>query len=224
MQLTERSYGGKLFRPRPEIFVSEDKSFLVIATPWGSRRMAQLFIEKIGAEMQNTTADPDLTVVASSVDFLNDKENSLRRALLAAHEDMREEFNSESLSSGLEIFCLLRHQKKVSWYQLGAPFVSILRDHLAVPLHNPLDLSFDHSQQTTLAPLPRQLFGISQQIHIEHGSFLQKPNDRLLLIARSFVPSEVVSLRPEEVSLDHVTELLAKDNAEQPFWLALVNL
>jgi hypothetical protein len=224
MQLTERSYGGKLFRPRPEVLIADDKSFMVIATPWGPRRMAQMFIEKIATEMQNTVADPDLTMVAASVDYMNDKENSLRMALLKIHEDLREEFNAESLTSGLEIFCLLRNQKKVSWYQLGSPFVAILRDSVLTPLHNPLDLSFDYSDKKTLAPLPRQLFGISQQIHLEQGSFLQKDNDRLLLIARSSVPSEVVSLAPQEVSLETVTQLLAKNNAEQPFWLALLNL
>ena len=225
MQLTERSYGGKIFRPRPRIFLSDDKNLLVIATPWGPRRMADVFLERIAGEAQNPLSDPDLTILSTSNDIFNERENRLRLGLLNLHDDLREEFNSETLTSGLEILCLLRTHNKLCWFQVGAPFVGLVRDSHHLPLYHPVDLSFDHSTaDKILPPLPRNLFGFSSFSSLEQGHFMQKPGDRLLLISRSYVPQAVFSLPGEEMSLDSVTQLLAKDHEDQPFWLGLINL
>lgn len=224
MQLQERSYGGKLFRPRPEIFVSDDKKLFVLATPWGPRKMAQAFIEKLSTELQDLTIDPDRTFFSLPLDTLSEQENRLRLALLSIHEDLREDFNSEDLTSGLEIFCLFREEKRVSWFQIGSPFVAILRGSQCLPLCHPLDLSFDHSTTTTLPPLPKELYGLSQHLSMMHGNFLQKRGDQLLFIARSYVPYETFQLPSREMSLEKLTQILSQENVDQPFWLGLLEV
>lgn len=224
MRLQERSYGGKLFRPRPEIFISDDKKIFLLVTPWGPRRMAQLFIEKIQAELQDSTVDPDRTVVALSVDTMSEAENRLRLTLLSIHEDLREEFNNDTLTAGLEVLCLVKDDKKISWFQVGSPFFAILRDSHMLPIHHPLDLSFDHSKEATLPPLPKELLGLSQNINLEHGSFLHRKEDQILMIARSFVAPEVFSLPVTEMTLDRITQILAQDNVDHPFWLGFLDL
>ncbi len=225
MKLTERSYGGKIFRPRPRTFLSDDKNLLVIATPWGPRRMADVFLERIASEAQNPLSDPDLTILSTSNDIFNERENRLRLGLLSLHEDLREEFNAETLTSGLEILCLLRTHNKICWFQVGAPYLGLMRTPQHLPLYHPVDLSFDHSTpEKILPPLPRNLFGFSSHSSLEQGHFMQKPGDRLLLISRSYVPQSVFSLNTEDVSLDTVTQHLAQDHEEQPFWLGLIHL
>ncbi len=224
MQLDERSYGGQLFRPRPEIFISDDKQLMIIATPWGPRTMAQRFIEKINNELQDLTVDPDRTVFSVPVDTLSDYENRLRLALLTTHEDLREEFNYETLNAGLEILCVLKSEKKISWFQVGAPFLAVVRGDKMLPFHHPLDLSFDHSTDSTLPPLPRELYGLSQQLSLVHGGFMYQPQDRLLLIARSYVPHQLFASRGSEIELEPTTSLLAKENSELPFWIGIVGI
>lgn len=225
MQLSERSYAGKIFRPRPQIFLSEDKNLLVIATPWGPRRMADVFLEKIASEAQSPLSDPDLTILSSFNDIFNERENRLRLGLLSLHEDLREEFNGEALTSGLEILCLLRTHNKICWFQVGAPFLGLMRTTQHLPLYHPVDLSFDHSTpEKVLPPLPRNLFGFSSYLSMEQGHFMQTPGDRLLLISRSYVPQSVFALNTTDISLDSVTQLLSKDHQEQPFWLGLIDL
>ena len=224
MDFTERSYGGKLFRPRPEVFISDDKNFFIVATPWGHRRIAQVFIERVTSELQDFSVDPDHTVFSMPSDTMNEKENRLRLVLLSLHEDLREEFNSETLTSGLEILCLLKDENKISWFKIGAPFLAVLRSSQILPLHHPVDLSFDHSTTETLPPLPKQLYGLSQHTSIEHGNLMYRNGDRLLLVARSYMPFSTLQIKPDEMTLDNITLSLACDNEDQPFWLCLLEL
>jgi hypothetical protein len=224
MEFTERSYGGKLFRPRPEVFVSDDKKLFIVATPWGQRRIAEVFINRVTSELQDFSVDPDHTIFSVPSDTLSEKENRLRLVLLALHEDLREEFNSETLNSGLEILCLLREGKKISWFKIGAPFFAIIRGSHLLPLHHPVDLSFDHSTTETLPPLPKQLYGLSQHSSLEHGNWLHTKGDRLLLVARSYVPLQTLQIPPDEMNLESITLSLANENQEHPFWLGLLTL
>ncbi len=224
MEINERSYGGKLFRPRPEIFISDDKKLFILATPWGQKRMAQVFIERVTSELQDFSVDPDHTVYSLPSDTLSEKENRLRLVLLSLHEDLREEFNSEALTSGLEILCLLKDGKKLSWFKIGAPFLAIMRATKILTLHHPVDLSFDHSTNQTLPPLPKQLYGLTQHSSLEHGNLLCQKGDRLLMVSRSYVPPQTLHLTPDKMDLDSLTLSLATDNEDQPFWIGLLSL
>lgn len=224
MQLDERSYGGKLFRPRPEVFVSDDKSLMIIATPWGPAQAAKDFIETVSNQLRDTESDPDQTVVFLKVDSLDLKENRLRMAILSAHEDIRDKYNNEEATAGLEVLCLIKNDKKISWFQIGAPFTSLIRTNKLLPIHHPLDLSFDCSTAVTLPPLPKDLIGLQNQIHLEMGSFRWQQQDKMLLISRSYVPHELFKVAPHELSLDNITKTLSEENQEHPFWVGILHL
>lgn len=224
MQFHERSYGGKLFRPRPEIFLSDDQKILILATPWGPRPMAQAFIEKVQTEMQDSNLDPDRTMIGLPLDTLSEEENRLRLALFSIHEDLRDEYNADSLTAGLEIFCLIKGKKKLSWFQVGGSFLAVQRAQLLYPLRHSLDLSFDHSKTHILPPLPKELYGLSQQVSLNHGSLLYQKKDRLFFIERSYIPSQFFQTPPENLNIEAVTQLMASENPEHPFWIGQLTI
>jgi hypothetical protein len=224
MQLQERSYGGQLFRPRPEIHISDNNSLVIIATPWGPAEAAKDFIELVTASLRNADSDPDQTVVFLKVDTLSTQENNLRMAIMSAHEDIRDKYNDDVASAGLEVFCLIKNEKKVTWFQMGAPATSLIRENKHIPIHHPLDLSFDFSRTKVLPPLPKDLIGLQNHIHLELGTFRWRHNDKLLLISRSYVPYELFKHEPQELNLDSVTKILSEDNQDHPFWLGILEL
>ena len=224
MEINERSYGGKLFRPAPVVQSSNDERVLFIVTPWGDPKIAEDFIEMALNHINSAQDDPDKTVVYSQSENLNREENQMQEAILATHSEMNKKYNDDELRAGVEILCLLKSNHKVTWFQVGAPFLSIVRGEKLIPICHPIDLSFDYSQQHTLPPLPKSLIGVQQQVPISIGTLRLHTNDQLLLIARSYVPYELFKIEPSTMNLDTISHALANDNAELPFWAALVQL
>ncbi len=223
MQLQERSYGGQLFRPRPEVFFSDDRRLCIVATPWGPAQAAKDFIDLVSQQMRDADNDPDKTVVFLKMDSLDLQENRLRMAILSAHEDIRDKYNDDGLSAGLEILCLIKNDKKVTWFQLGAPFTSILRHNTIIPIHHPIDLSFDFSRNKVLPPLPKDLIGLPSHVHLEMGSFRADKDDRLMLISRSYVPHSLFLQEPAQITLESITKTLSEDHQDHPFWVGLLS-
>jgi len=223
MQLQERSYGGQLFRPRPEVFVSEDKNLLIIATPWGPAQAAKEFITSVSTQLRDAESDPEKTVAFLKIESLDSQENRLRMAIMSAHEDLRDKYNEDSATAGLEVICLMKNDKKVTWFQVGAPFTSILRDNKILPVHHPLDLSFDFSRNRVLPPLPKELLGMQNHLHLEVGTFRWQHKDKLLLVSRSYVPYDLFKQAPQEMSLDSITKVLSEDNQDHPFWVGILD-
>jgi len=223
MQLDERSYGGQLFRPRPEVHLSDDKRLLIVATPWGPAQVAKDFIELVSNQMREGDNDPEQTVAFLKIDSLDVTENRLRMAIMSAHEDLRDKYNDETVTAGLEVLCLLRTEKKVTWFQLGAPFTSILRGHKIIPVHHPLDLSFDYSRERVLPPLPKELICLQNHVHLEMGSFRLDHQDKILMISRSYVPYNLFQYDPQDMTVDNVTKVLSEDNQDHPFWVGILS-
>jgi hypothetical protein len=144
-------------------------------------------------------------------------------AIMTAHEDIRDKYNDDSASAGLEIFCLIRTEKKVTWFQLGAPFTSILRENKIIPIHHPLDLSFDYSRTRVLPPLPKDLLGLQNFVNLEMGSFRAAHDDRILMISRSYVPHDLFKYAPADMTVENVTKVLSEDNQDHPFWVGILN-
>lgn len=224
MQLIERSYGGKLFRPRPEVYVSDDQQLLIIATPWGPAITAREFIDIVSTRWRESGSDPDKTANYSIFDSMDADENRLRMAIQAAHEDIKDKYNDEEIVAGLEVLCILRNDRKITWFQVGTPFTSIIRDNKLFPVHHPVDLSFDLSTDKALPPLPKELLGFQNQVNIECGNFRAKKNDKLLFISRSYVPFEFFQMAPSTLDIENVTATLAQENEDHPFWIGILEL
>jgi serine/threonine protein phosphatase PrpC len=224
MQITTRPYGGKLFRPSPEVHVSDDQSLVIIATPWGNTDIAKDFINGVTSIWRESTQDSEKTTTYAPDDGLSQAEHLFKMAVLAVHEDLKEKYNEDELSAGLEILCLLRHQEKISWFHVGAPSLVLIRDKSMMPLFHSIDFSHDFSApEETLAPLPKELLGVQQQVNLNVGGMKLQKGDRFFMVSRSHIPSEFFrTLSPETISLDEASLLLAKDNENQPFWLGLL--
>lgn len=223
MVIQERSYGGKLFRPTPEIYTSDDQNLLIIASPWGNPQAAREFIEIVSTQYRASVEDLDKTSIGHLSDHFSREENRLRMSMLAAHEDIKEKYNDDTLSAGLEVLCCLKIENKVSWFVVGAPFIALRRGEKLLPLHHPVDLSFDFSKDKTLPPLPKDLLGFQAQLNIEHGSFRREAGDQLLLINRSYVPHDVFTIPVAELNIENATLAMAKENENQPFWIGTLD-
>lgn len=224
MQITTRPYGGKLFRPLPEVHISDDQTLVIIATPWGNQDIAKDFINGVTTYWRETTRDTEKTSSYMPDDGLSHTEHLFKMAVLAVHEDLKDKYNEEDLSAGLEVLCLLKNQQKISWFQVGAPSLVLLRDKYMMPIYHPIDFSHDFSTpENTLPPLPKDLLGVQQQVNLAVGGMKWQKGDRFLLVSRSYIPSEFFhKLDCESVTLDSATSLFAKDNENQPFWLGLL--
>lgn len=152
MKLTTRPYGGKIFRPQPEVYISDDHSLLIIATPWGDSQIAKDFITTVTSSWQDGLRDPDKTYAYTPDDGLSSAEHLLKMAILTAHEDLKDKYNDEKLSAGLEILCLLKNQQKLSWFQVGAPSLILVRDQSLMPLFHAVDFSYDFSTLKNSCP------------------------------------------------------------------------
>lgn len=224
MQITTRPYGGKLFRPQPEVHISDDQSLIIIATPWGNADIAKDFITGVTTFWRDSTRDSEKTSAYTPDDGLSHSEHLFKMAVLAVHEDLKDKYNEEDLSAGLEILCLLRDQQKISWFQVGSPSLVLLRDKTMLPIYHTIDFSHDFSTpDNTLPPLPKELLGVQQQVNLSVGGMKLKKGDRFLLVSRSYIPSDFFqSLNSETMTLDTATALFANENENQPFWLGLL--
>lgn len=239
MILNERSYGGKLFRPRPELHISENSSLVIIATPWGDPQVATDFISTVTSHFRSQSDDTDENISAIHIEGLNFNEALLRKTLYKAHDELLEKYNDQILSAGVEALCFLKNGNNLSWFKVGAPFFALLRGPSILPLNHPIDFSFDYSIENhnkalrapgkeplpapPFAPLPKNLIGTHEQLYVESGSLRLHPEDRFLFISRSYVPADFFKIDPSEITLDSATLALAREQEELPFWIALGN-
>jgi hypothetical protein len=223
MVINDRSYGGKLFRPTPEIHINDNKTLCIIATPWGAPQAAKDFIDILSNLYLSSLEDMDKTVTVNStaVDFISMEENRLRMAIVSAHEDLQEKYNEDSITAGVEVLCCYREEFRLSWFVIGAPFMALRRGEHLLPLHHPVDLSYDFStKEKSLPPLPKNLLGLQAHLNLESGNFRLQKDDELLLIARSYVPHELFQIPPADLNIESATLAMAKENESQPFWIA----
>lgn len=225
MRLETRPYGGRLFRPEPEVHISDDHSVVIVATPWGNPQIAKDFISIFLNHWRDAQHDTQKTVSLMD-DSLSLPEHLFKLSLLAAHEDIKDKYNDEELSAAVEVLCLLKNQKKLTWFQVGAPSMVLIRSHELLPLFHNTDFSHDYSNaEQQLPPLPKNLLGLQQRLNIGIGNLKYKSGDRLLLVSRYSIPfSFFQQINGDNVDLDAITHLFATDNADQPFWLGLISV
>ncbi len=224
MQITTRPYGGKLFRPLPEVHISEDQNLVIVATPWGQTAIAKDFINGVTTIWRDSARDIDRAKGYAHDDGLSPLEHLFKMAVLAVHEDLKDKYNEEELSAGLEVLCILRTQHKIAWFQVGAPALVLVRDQALTPLFHPVDFSHDFSTpELLLPPLPKDLLGVQQQVNLTVGGLKLHKGDRFLMVSRSSIPSRFFqTLDPQSLTLDAATEIFAQDNENQPFWMGLL--
>lgn len=222
--LESRSYGGKIFRPTPEIEIDTDMGLAIIATPWGAPEAAQRVIQIMKTYILSFREDADITSPFPRMTCLSAALNTLRVAAMLANDSLYREENKKEYIAGVEIFAITYGQKEVGWLQLGHPnlFLSRAKSGL-MPLGSHMDLPIDLSRGgELLSPLPSTLLGLNASANFIMGSFIPQQGDQLILISRSHIPQTLFTLEKKDQSLTTISQHLARDNQETAFWLGIL--
>jgi hypothetical protein len=224
MALQERSYSGQLFRPRPEIHTDNDR-LLILATPWGPRSSAKKAIQVITDHFHATQQDHEATSPFHKLSCLSPLANNLRVAVKMANDLIYNEDNKNEYVSGLELLVIARNQYEMACVQIGMPMVLLDRPYRALtPLCVQSDLATEFSfGSRLLAPLPHQLLGSESSSDFSVFSFRPAEQDRLVLISRSSLPASVYALHAGSRNLDNISQLLANDDSDLPFWAGVLS-
>jgi hypothetical protein len=226
MSMQQRSYSGELFRPRPEIHVEPDGQLVIVATPWGPRSSATRAIEIIRDYFHSIQNDDETTSPFSRLTCLSPLANNLRIAVKLANDAICHEENKAELTSGIELFVMVRNHSEISWVQVGYPYLLLDRAHRPLsPLGSQQDLAVEYSKhKLTYPPLPSRILGVDMSSDFSVESFRPIANDRLILVARSSVPASIYGAPMAERSLESLSTILSNDDPGLPFWLGILDL
>lgn len=224
MKLSEQAYGGKIFRPKSEVFQTGDQTLIIVACAWGRPEGATRTIEVMQEYLEAASNDVEVTAPFDFIPQLSSAGNALRIASLLANDQVFREQNADEYTTGVELFAVQRTASQLDWVQVGGPQILLSRQGRPLTqIGGQTDLSFDMSPANLLLPpLPSALLGIETSVYPSVGSLRIAEKDRLLLSHRSFLPQELYVLDKQGLHLEGVTRLLADQHPELPFWLGLV--
>lgn len=226
MALEERSYSGRLFRPKPEVHIEEDGSFGVIATPWGARQSAKGTVELLKDYVLSARQDNEATSPFQMLTCLSPLANTLRVATLLANDSLYREENKAEYMTGVEVLVFAHQLGELAFAQVGYPHLFLARQSMPwIPLSVQIDLSTEMSSPPDLLPpLPQNMIGLHTTTNLNVSSFKTQPGDKLVMLSHSVVSHPLFTLSFERAKLDAISESLAVENPELPFWLGVYNL
>ncbi len=216
-----RSYGGKIFRPKPVIH--EDERLLVLASCWGPGDQAQNLVDDVVKYVTAAMGDVEVTSHFEYLTCLSDQANYLRIATLLANENIFRGENKNEFVSGYELTVVLKQKNQLSWAQVGGPHILIRRNgQTLMPLTVHLDVSAEVSASNLLAPLPHWLLGLDSTCQIQCGDVRYQPQDQLVLAGSTYLSKSIFTESPSRsLSLEKITQWMIQENPESAFWLGL---
>jgi hypothetical protein len=226
IRFEERPYSGKTFRPRPEIHVDPASGLLLVVTPWGPREAARKIIDRMAEFLATTRKDREATSPFPRLSCLSDDANALRTAILLANETLFRDDNRSEFSAGVEVFAGILNDEEFVWAQAGNPQILLSREGRSLlPLGSQVDLSFDFSEGNELLPaLPSQLLGLDSSLNMTINSFRVQPGDRVVLLSHSHLPENIFSANRDDLTIDRLSQTLAKTRPDHAFWLGILHL
>ena len=225
INLSEQSYGGKKFRPAPQCYVEKDSNLLICITPWGKSDIADEIVDSIKNFLTMANEDSEITVPYARKQNLNQKGNVLRMAIIMASERIYKEYNKEEYTAGFEIFAAIQEGPQWTYVSCGQPSFIMNRQNIGnIPINHSLDLNLLVPKSPTTDPLPNQMLGLGQHPPIQYGNIQLKKTDKLLLASRIYLPESFYSLKREQFNLKSITQTLAQDSVDIPFWLGFIDI
>ena len=226
MGIIERSYGGKLFRPAPEVYLEEDGSFGVIATPWGPRGSARRVIEILKDHVLAARGDLEATSPFQKLTVLSPLANSLRVAIMLANDSIYREENKAEYQTGVELVVFAHQLGELAFAQVGFPQLFLSREGMPwITVSSQMDLSTEMSHPPhVLPPLPQNVLGLHTTTNLNIASLKTQPGDRLIALSHSVVPHPLLNLPTGESHVDQISNALAVHYPDLPFWLGLIDL
>lgn len=226
MTIDERSYSGKIFRPKPEIFLEEDGSFGVIATPWGPRGSAKRATEILKDYVLSARQDMEATSPFQKLTCLSPLANNLRVGVMLANDSLYREENRAEYIAGVELLVFAHQNNELAFAQVGHPALFLAREGLPwIPLSVQVDLATELSHaETLLAPLPQNMIGVHTTTNLNISSFKTQPGDRLVFLSHTHSAHPLFSLPYTDTTLDRVSSALSERHPELPFWLGVLSI
>lgn len=221
--LMERSYSGKLFRPKPEIHIEDDGSFGVIATPWGPRAGAKRAIEVLKDYVLSARQDMESTSPFQKLTCLSPLANTLRVGVMLANDSLYREENKAEYICGVEVLVFAHQMGEIAYAQVGHPNLYLARNSfpwmaLTVQPDLAMEMSEPHERR---APLPQNLIGLHTTTNLNVASFKSQPGDRLIFVSHSHAAHTSYSTPFEQTTIDKISESLAQKHPDLPFWLGV---
>ena len=224
IKIEDRSFGGKTFRPQTKVDFEDSNKLLICTTTWGRDDISEKVSEFIKNYINIADDDTEMTMPFARKENLQVKGNTLRMAVIMASEKINADYNKEELQAGFEIFAAIQEGPQWTYVSCGQPSVILIRDEMGIiPLSQSVDLNILTQNSHIEDPLPTAVLGIGQQPPIQYGNLRLRKQDRIALISRSYIPSPFYQLSPAEVSLSSLSDILARDNENIPFWAALLH-
>jgi hypothetical protein len=227
MDILQRSYGGKMFRPTPEVLIHDDLTFGAIVTPWGPKQAAGRAIEILQDFILSARQDHEATSPFQKLSCLSPLANNLRVAIMLVNDTLYREDNKSEYLSGIEVLVFAQSNGELAYAQVGSPHLILARRGLPlIPLSVQMDLSTEMSKRSNLlSPLPQNLIGLHTTSNMNIASFKVQPKDKLIFLSHSLVSLPHMTNTPNApVDFDRISESLAKTYADLPFWLGLVDI
>ena len=227
MELNFQAYGGKIFRPQPEVLIHKELGLFAVVTPWGPQFQTKEVIDSLIQNYETYSSDEEVTAVYSLLSSLSYEENIFRQAALACNEQVFKEQNKESeYTFGYEMVCGVVRQQQIIFIQVGHPYIYLDRPGIPLqPMGHVLDLSAGYSSlPQNPPPLPSQLLGLYSDMHFSVFRLPVEKTDRLLFISRSLIPVKVITASRKDRTLNLLSRALAEDNQDIPFWIGLLDI
>lgn len=222
--IEERSYGGKLFRPTPELHLEEDGSYGVIATPWGNRASGRKVIEIVTDYVLSARQDMEATSPFQKLTCLSPLANTLRVAMMLANDNIYREENKAEYTSGVEVLVFAHQEGELSFAHVGSPNFFLARQGLPwIPLSVQIDLAAELSRPPQfLPPLPQNVLGLHTTTNMNVASFKTQPGDKLVFLSHTVVSNPLFHLPFERTTLDQISGTLSSQYPDLPFWLGVL--
>ncbi len=224
MKFEERSYSGKIFRPRPEVYFSEENRLLIIATPWGARSAAKKVVQIIVDYFTSALQDMEATSPFERLTCLSPLANNLRIGAMLANDRLFREENKSEYVAGVELFAASIEKNDVEWLQIGHPNVLLGRQGKGIiPLGSHVDLALDIARGSkTLSPMPSQLLGLDFTCNLIIGSFRPQNGDKLILVSRSAMTERLYLLNEQQWNLNVMSQALSENHGELAYWSGIL--
>lgn len=222
MKFESHIYSSKQYRPKPIYHFNEKAGLLITLTPWGSRQKIEPLLQNISDFIATYINDPEATTPFQRLAHLSLEANALNTAALVASKNLYTSLNESELHGGFELSALVIKDQVLTWIQSGHPHIILDRNNKSLlPLHIEVDFSSEFEEQNKLSPLPSHLLGVSESPYLNWGRMKLQPEDKIILLSRSWIPSELYQLRSADRSLNKIVNLIVNNDSEQPFWLGL---
>ena len=144
-------------------------------------------------------------------------------SVILSSEKIFRKFNKTEYTSGFEIFAASVKNDQFVYVSCGQPNLIFCKKGIgAFPLVVNHDLNFQTAPMDFQSPLPSQLLGIGQHPPLNIGNQKVEPGDFCIAVSRSYVPPELFAADVNSLDLSSVSQILANENPDVPFWLGIL--